>query len=382
VLLVLKTGATEALQKLPYHLHSTLHCIPNYMIVSDLEQDIGSYKNFHVTDILANVNKTILNKYDEFKFYQQVKEYARNGQDLSLLKGDNAWKLDKWKNIPALYKAYKEYPNVKFYFFIDADSAFSLTNFLQWMKRLDAKKDLYCGSQVMYGDTIFAHGGSGYVISNSAAKKFVDANHGDYPGRWEHKIADNCCGDVMQSESLLDVGVPLTEAFPMFQGETPSTLDFHERIWCTPSITFHHMAGHEISALWHFEKNWTDTNGWNKPYLMCDVYHHFVAPYLQPTRNPWDNLSKDTVMDANNPPEDRALTPEEMIATGSFDECKAACTAKDDCLQFNWVPGRCQLGSRVIIGHVSENDEQKSGWLVERIKQQIAGYQKCTPNFS
>jgi hypothetical protein len=36
ILLVMKTGATEALQKLPIHLLTTLKCVPEFLLFSDM----------------------------------------------------------------------------------------------------------------------------------------------------------------------------------------------------------------------------------------------------------------------------------------------------------------------------------------------------------
>ena len=50
VVVVVKTGATEAYTKLPTQLLTSLRCVPNLLLVSDLEQDISGY---HLHDVLV-----------------------------------------------------------------------------------------------------------------------------------------------------------------------------------------------------------------------------------------------------------------------------------------------------------------------------------------
>jgi hypothetical protein len=270
VLVVLKTGATEVFARLPEQILTLSRCIPNFMVFSDLEQDIGDY---HIYDALDEVNDEYKNIHKDFLFYRKLQKYQAEHQDLGALNSEQGWDLDKWKNIPMLHKAYQKQPNIKWYVFIDADTFLSWTNLLQLLSRLDPTEPLYFGSVVVSNrDTTFAHGGTGYVVSNAAAKKFEKIRDPEHIAKWEFETSKDCCGDVMLALALSDAGVELTQAWPLVQGESPSTVKWSERIWCTPAVTWHHIHSFEIEALWHFEQAWikkTESHGQvgNLPHL-------------------------------------------------------------------------------------------------------------------
>ena len=258
VVVVLKTGATEVFARLPEQLITLSRCIPNLMVFSDLEQDVGDY---HIEDALDEVSDEYKDNHDDFAFYRALQKAQAEHQDLSSLTSDKGWDLDKWKNIPILHKVYRKRPHAKWFVFIDADTFLSWTNLLQLLDRLNSTEPLYFGSSYVYGNTTFAQGGTGYVLSHAAVEKFEAIYDPAHVARWELETSDNCCGDVMLAVALLDAGVELTPAWPLVQSESPSTLDFSERIWCTPAVSWHHVRSFEVEALWHFEQSWMKKTG-------------------------------------------------------------------------------------------------------------------------
>ena len=78
--------------------------------------------------------------------------------------------MDKYKNIPILRKSYAMYPDKKWYLFVDADTSIMWSNILTWLQMLDHDKPFYSGSPAWIGDVEFGHGGSGYIVSQAAAK--------------------------------------------------------------------------------------------------------------------------------------------------------------------------------------------------------------------
>lgn len=99
VMLLLKTGATELYQKLPIHFLTTLRCINsrNLIIFSDLAQTFADHS---VIDALAGVSSEFRDHHSDFDFYRKLQDHQREGKDVSKLKGDNSWDLDKWKFLP------------------------------------------------------------------------------------------------------------------------------------------------------------------------------------------------------------------------------------------------------------------------------------------
>lgn len=68
----MKTGATEAFAKLPEHLLTLSRCVPNLMIFSDLEQDIGT---FHIYDAPSEVSDKYKNNNEDFELYHTLQQY-------------------------------------------------------------------------------------------------------------------------------------------------------------------------------------------------------------------------------------------------------------------------------------------------------------------
>ncbi|KAF2454117.1 hypothetical protein BDY21DRAFT_264331, partial [Lineolata rhizophorae] len=373
VLVVLKTGSTEIFEKLPEHLLTLFNCVPHKLIFSDLEQDVAG---IHVHDALANIPHSWKTELPEFEAYREIKEARGMGLDLANLKSGRFWDLDKWKFLPMVHRSRQMFPDVKWAIFIEADTALSWTNFLQLTRAHDSELKLYFGAQNMLGDTAFAHGGSGIVLSQGALDAYESVYDELYTTTWKQYTKNSCCGDGVIAQALKDAGVELTPAWPMIQGETPSSLDWTRRHWCAPAVTWHHAASFEIDELWQYHNDWVAEHGWDTPYLFRDIYATFVSPHLRESRDNWDNLSREFQFprDPTEINDSGRVRPEaEVHAHESFEKCRTLCEGRKDCLQFRWRGGRnkrCWLSNVVQLGRpVPEDDEVKprSGWLLDRI---------------
>ena len=143
----MKTGATEAFQKIPTQLLTFLQCAKDdVLIFSDMEQDIGGH---HIYDSLDKVvEKTKLDN-PEFDLYNTQKEYRIVGGEVSLLsnRGQDAWRLDKYKNIHIAQKAYQMRPNKSWYFIIDADTYDRLVELLPMAEAAESSREVISGLQ-------------------------------------------------------------------------------------------------------------------------------------------------------------------------------------------------------------------------------------------
>ncbi|KAJ8110740.1 hypothetical protein OPT61_g6493 [Boeremia exigua] len=120
VLVVLKTGATEVLEKLPAHLDTTLRCIPNYVIYSDYEEDIEGQ---HIFDVFDDISPELKDRDPDFEVYRQLKARGREGLSMNGIDHDGsgpigmlsnpAWKLDKFKFLPMIDRALHHRPQTK-----------------------------------------------------------------------------------------------------------------------------------------------------------------------------------------------------------------------------------------------------------------------------
>lgn len=255
VVVVIKTGATEVYARLAMQLLTISSCASNLLIFSDLEQDVG---DFHIHDALGDIGHEYKDKCAEFELYNDLQRYHTQHESFSTLSTTKGWELDKWKNIPALHKAYQKYPDMDWYVFMDTDTYLGWSNLLKLLSRLNPNSPLYFGSIWWYGDFGFAQGGAGYVISNAGARKFEEVHDSRHITAWEDDISKNCCGDVALAMALADAGVNLTQAYPMMQCDPPSVLEWSERIWCTPAVSWHHVTPQDVDALWQFEKHWLE----------------------------------------------------------------------------------------------------------------------------
>ena len=96
ILLIMKTGATEAYDKLPIHFVTTLLCNNDTIYFSDMEMDMGP--NAHLIDTLADIPKQIKEGNGDFDLYRKMQTYHELNEDPRPLKeGMAGWNLDKYK---------------------------------------------------------------------------------------------------------------------------------------------------------------------------------------------------------------------------------------------------------------------------------------------
>ncbi|KAF2725127.1 hypothetical protein K431DRAFT_98189 [Polychaeton citri CBS 116435] len=382
VLILLKTGVSEIYQKLPVHLLTTFQCIPNYMVYSDLEQNFTSVT---VHDALAPVTAGTRDQVAEFRLYDSIKQWAHDGQDLTKL--PSGWDIDKFKFLPMLHHAFDNAPtSIEWFVMIEPDTSMSWLNLLLWLQKMNPKDSLYMGSQNNLGETKFAHGGSGIIISRGAADKLNAARANEvggrekYDQRWEQVTSNICCGDVIVAKAFAEVDVEMTPSWPLTQGESLNTIDWTYKHWCTPAVTWHHVTGEQVDELWHYQEKWAELHGWNKPYLFRDLFAHFIDEHISVNRSHWNNLSNDRKFDRDDA-NFQNLQQHERDAVQSAEACAAACmhVAEDECIQWMWTSGKCHLGRDLRYGTSDEpqSTHWTSGWPVERVSRFKKAQEGC-----
>lgn len=257
VLVIMKTGGTESHTNLACHLRTTFRCIPHYRIYSDLPE---SFLSHEIHDALDTLPASIVDNDEEFNLYRAMRVAREQGLNLSTLAhtGDDernlGWDLDKWKFLPLVEKAYAFRPTAKWFVFIEADTFLMWSNLLRYLSFLDPDTPEYRGGPAWVDDDIFAHGGSGYILSAETVRIAVDAlkhnaSHYEMP-------RGECCGDLVLSKFLRSLGVHFTSAFPLIQGESLATLDYTSDKWSRPVISYHHVGQDTVEQVWHFEQRW------------------------------------------------------------------------------------------------------------------------------
>ncbi|ORX96651.1 hypothetical protein BCR34DRAFT_179453 [Clohesyomyces aquaticus] len=383
VMVIVKTSKAEIYQKLPTHLLTLLSCVPNFAIFSDHAGTIDSYPVYDALSSITNASKSA---------HAEFREYEKMALDPSSRPETVDKELDKWKILPMVYEAYKLKPGMRFYVFMEADTSLSWTNLLLWTRRLDYRIPYYSGAPSYLGTVKFAQRGSGILLSQGAMRQYSKLYQERYVSDWEPRVGKECCGDMVLATALTESAVEYYSAFPIMQGESPGSLDWTERHWCAPVVSWHHMTADDIDMLWGFQKSWTKTEGWDKAYLFKNAFYEFVDPILTERKEEWDNLSQDIKI--RKPGSEEGLNSEanmawykfsekEKNATQSVDMCESVCKERKECLQWRWRREECLQGKVVRLGRKSEKREGKenegwsSGWMVDRIRDAVKEWGQC-----
>lgn len=363
---ILKTGSTELQDKLSIHLKTTLQCYPHHLIFSDYAE---KYEGRHIIDALKDVDPIYQTAHEDFALWQQLQKGGRASLSPSDLSGpasypqdgtggkptNPGWRLDKWKFLPMIRKTLQEFPNKSWYVFVETDTYIIWSTLLAYLAALDSTQRYYIGAPGEIGDVLFAHGGSGFVISRPALEAAVElyvANNAE----WEAITASQWAGDCVLGKALSDSGTKLTWAWPIFQGRDIGNMNYSEifrgkRLWCYPSVSYHHLTPWAVEDMWRFEQSVIAQNGEVSPRIMRhrDVFAEYILPQTQDSRSDWYNHAD----------EYRGLV-------SSLDECRSICE-KAICLQYAVdQKGSCLVTARPNLGEASPG--MQSGWMQERMR--------------
>lgn len=132
---VVKTGATE-LSRLEASWSTSLKCVRDLMILSDLEQ---SFMDHVVHDVLDMVPQSVTESNPDFDLYRQQRRLKSQNRDheinvaLAALfapsahphhrEKNSAWVLDKYKFLHMIERAYQLQPGRKWYLFLEVGKA-------------------------------------------------------------------------------------------------------------------------------------------------------------------------------------------------------------------------------------------------------------------
>lgn len=275
VVITVKTGATEASQRIPIQLRTTLRCAPHVYIFSDMAQNIGDIEIFDALDETADEIKEGNTDFDIYRKQQELKDPEKIVSQLKTMKsppGSNdlaAWTLDKYKNMHIIEKTWALKPDMDWYLHIDADTYVIWPSLIEWFNRLDNKKDLFLGSMSFVNNNPFAHGGSGILLSGEAMRTFA-ADHNGTAARWDPEVHNNCCGDFVLAMALKEYNIgPVMNSWPTINGESQNTIPFGDEHWCQPVVTMHHVSVDEMEEMAKFEDRRADKS--------VRVTHHLLT---------------------------------------------------------------------------------------------------------
>ncbi|KAH8198317.1 hypothetical protein TruAng_007519 [Truncatella angustata] len=367
IFVVLKTGANEAREKLPVHFATTLQCLPNYAIYSDLEETVAGH---HIYDALDEVNPEIVANHPDFVYYQSLKQKGRDGfsaeerdqwnhaQNTIFGRDSPGWRLDKWKFLPLVEKALKQKPDAKWYVFMETDTYILWSQLILWLNHFWPEYPYYMGVQMQIADDVFAYGGAGFVLSNRALKML--ANQYKLKRRhYDELTGEHWAGDCVLGVVAADAGVQLQWSWPNLFGEKPNNMNFNDdfagpdvHLWCNYVSSYHHMQPQDMIQFSDFEGTWKAMNG--RTLRHKDVFRQYIFPQLAPLKADWDNVS-DEVRNEKS----------------SLEECRSICEADDECVQFSISEEICRTSKIVKLGQKSNTGSMQtnSGWMMDRVNQ-------------
>ncbi|KAI8632291.1 glycosyltransferase family 31 protein [Xylariaceae sp. FL1651] len=368
VFVVLRTGATEALEKLPVHFKTVLTCVPNFIIYSDMDEIVDGHK---IHDVLDEVNETIKSTAPEFQLYNHLRSRGREGLDYQTMFGSGpsgatenpGWKLDKWKFLPMVDRALQQRPKAKWFVFVESDTYMIWANMLEYLQHFDSSKPHYIGKHMYSSGVLFGHGGSGFALSKPAMQK-VTKFWREHKAELDQATNKGWAGDLILGKTLKDVGVDMFWAYPHLQGDSLTAIDWAveklgKQAWCYAATTFHHMSPEEITTLWQFEQTWHRRNPTGAPLRFRDIFNNLIRHRLRAERTGWDNMSIGTEYSeerleklSQNDKDNLALI--ELHAHVSFDMCQATCEGQPKCIQFSYVAGKCSISEELRLGHAAE----------------------------
>lgn len=382
MMLLVKTGAMTIWNRLPMHFLTQLAKFSKFAIYSDAADSVAGYE---VIDILANLSVPLLNS-EQFELYRHFRDMrARHSylapQDTANLffskdARQKGWTIDKFKNLPMLLHAFKSTESsddIDWYVMIDDDTMLIVENLVRLLSSLDPTQPYYLGSAVAGLQYIFAHGGSGIVLSRKTmeiafSEMEAEKNVQDYSVRAQHE----CCGDYMVAMYLKELyGIALNYELSRsrFQGEPLHLIQFGHDNWCQELISLHHVGPRDMEVLWEYERirqyelaqgsqdaENSDSTIVGPPLrgiTYRDLYNDFVKPYFD--RRPqwdWDNGAKDVELSwqADYANENGQIENEAQRPWYSLENCRRECERRLDCLMYRYDPYRryCGLSSSTI----------------------------------
>ncbi|KAI5458590.1 hypothetical protein BGZ63DRAFT_362431 [Mariannaea sp. PMI_226] len=351
---VLKMGHGENRTKIKAQFDSVSACFEqdDLLIFSDHEETIYGHE---VIDILADLPAGYYEDNPDFVDYVWQKEMRANGtldKDKEATARINGWRIDKYKFLPMVERAWRTKPNKDFYFFFETDTYVFWDNVFRFLHTFDPEKPLYMGSPspgrhdaIRDIKTWFANGGPGFVLSRGAIKTLLARKATSYgqfveepiTEKWLPLLREDCCGDSVLGWALWNVGISLQGYWPMFNPHPLQGIPFSEKYWCQPVLTLHKTLPQDMVDVWRWEFSRRIAD---HPLLYSDLWE-FHHPGDRKIAFDWDNDKWDGW-----------VAPAEARLK-SFEDCEKYCQGYSKCLGFTWRGGdeaECLVSTAIRYG--------------------------------
>jgi len=364
VQVVLKVAAGETSVN-KAHLSTVTSCITNLIIVSEAEERLGDRE---VIDILAELPKSYEVNNLDFQAYINHKKAHSEGETKQ--ESQRSFKLDRFKYLPMVDKAYMTSPKAKWYVFLESDVYLFWDTLFRLLSQLDPTEPHYLGAPHKGSEgRWFAYGGAGIVMSNGLMKQLIP---GRTPGstdiprenrlatRFENWVKEDARGDAVLAYAIQNVtGTRLEALDPTFTSDELRKITTQRDRWCVPLLSLHQLSPEQMEKLWKWER----TRPYNlRPFTYSSLLsytHSFLAN--GPSREWWDNLSE-------------APVPNDRPAHRNAGMCGSECHNDPNCLQWSFSQTVCRHSNYIRLGDAvnKENGGQGdfvSGWDTETFRE-------------
>jgi hypothetical protein len=247
-----ETSATKA------HLSSVTSCITNLIIVGDREERLGDRR---VIDILAELPKSYEVNNLDFQAYVDQKKAHVEGES------QRSFKLDRFKYLPMVDKAYTTNPKAKWFVFLESDVYFFWDTLFRLLSQLESNSPHYLGEPHKGSDgRYFAYGGAGFVLSQGLMKKLIPPSpkgsaaievprENRLSHRFEDWIKEEQRGDAVLSYAIQNAtGVRLAAMHPTFSSYQLKDVKTTRDRWCYPLLSLHQLKPEQMENLWKWER--------------------------------------------------------------------------------------------------------------------------------
>lgn len=118
--------------------------------------------------------------------------------------------------LPMVDRALRHRPEVKWFVFIDEDTYLIWSNLLEYLALFDPSKPYYIGKHMYIGNTLFAYGGAGFVVSNPTMRRLSE-HRVTRLAEYDQFTARHWAGDGILGKPLDDIRMPLFWPFRFFK---------------------------------------------------------------------------------------------------------------------------------------------------------------------
>ena len=259
VQVVLKVASSEA-SETKAHLATVSSCIKNLLIVGDRDESFGER---HVIDILAELPKSYETNNLDFQAYVEQKKAHIEGE--TVRESQRSFKVDRFKYLPMVDKAYISNPKAKWFVFLESDVYFFWDTLFRLLSQLDASEPHYLGAPHKGSDgRFFAYGGAGIVLSQGLMKQLIPAKPAgstEFPRenrlslRFEDWVKEEQRGDAVLAYAILNAtGHKLEALYPTFASEKLKDVTTTKERWCVPMLSLHQLKPEQMERLWKWER--------------------------------------------------------------------------------------------------------------------------------